>query len=183
MHFRKLPFALLLFLTVGYCLHANAQTQALCDTLIKKGVVAMFDKKYTEALELLTQAKTMAEDHRWYKQIFLAKNNTGLTYYMMAEYGDALDYFQESYNIAIERLEPKDEMIVLNNIAILYIKEKEFNKAIDHFKKAYDIATENDIKVKQGLYGVNLGLAYNETGELKQARTYLVVDAISGRKP
>lgn len=145
-----------------------------CDALIKKGIDAMWDKQHVKSLELLTEARNMAEKNRWYKQQFLATNNIGANYYTILEYGEALHYYLESYNIALKELTPKYEMVVLNNIAILYSKEKNYAKAQEYFKKAYDIARENNDGTKIGLYAMNLGNLANEMGNVKEARVYIL---------
>jgi hypothetical protein len=59
----------------------HAHNQPYCDSIIKKGVVSMLDKKYATALLLLTDAQHMAAENHWQKQLFLSTNNIGLTYY------------------------------------------------------------------------------------------------------
>lgn len=150
----------------------QANTQAHCDSLIASGIDYMWKKDHVKSLELLTEAKNLADKNRWYKQLFLATNNIGANYYTMLDYGEALNHYLESYTIAVKHLEPKYEMVVLNNIAILYSKEKNYEKANEYFKKAYTIAQENNDKIKVGLYAMNLGNVANETNNLKQARAY-----------
>jgi len=169
--FRRLCSALLLSLCCISGTHAN--TEAHCDSLLQAGVKAMQAGKYVNAIEWLSEVEQIAAEKRWYQQQFLAKNNLGLTYYQMFDYGEALNFYLEAYTIAVRHLTPQQEMIVLNNIAVLYSKEKNFDKAREYFLKAYDIAKKNKINLKVGLYGVNLGIVANETGQLKAARAYL----------
>ena len=143
-----------------------------CDSIIRVGIEAMQHNEYVRSLELLTQARTIAEKNRWYKQEFLAINNIGANYYSLLEYGEALNYYLEAYTIALKRLEPKYEMIVLNNIAILYSKEKKYDKANEYFTKAYTIAEENKDPLKMGLYAMNLGNVASEMSNPKLARKY-----------
>ena len=151
----------------------SAQTPAYCDTLIQKGINQMWKKQYAKSLELLTEARALAEKNHWYRQQFLANNNIGANYYSMLLYGEALHHYLESYKIAVEELEPKEEMIVLNNIAIVYTKEKHYDKARYYFRKAHDIAQTNKDDIKTGLYAMNLGNLANETGNPKEARIYI----------
>lgn len=170
-HTGRLCTALVLW--VFFCAAALAGNTAKCDTLIKQGIDAMWKKDHVKSLELLTQARNMAEANRWYKQQFLAINNIGANYYTMLDYGEALNYYLESYTLAVKHLEPKYEMVVLNNIAILYSKENKHDKAEEYFLKAYNIAKENKDFVKVGLYAMNLGSVNNEMGNLKKAREYI----------
>ncbi len=167
-------------LTFAYCLWAwlffavplAAQPLAVCDSLIRTGVEAMQRSEYVHSLELLTQARNMAEKNNWHKQEFLAINNIGANYYSMLEYGEALNYYLEAYTLALKELDPSQEMIVLNNIAILYSKEKKYDKAIEYFTKAYNIAKENKDRIKIGLYAMNLGNVANEQGNTKLSKRY-----------
>lgn len=149
------------------------QSITQCDSLIRNGVEAMQRSEHVKSLELLTQARAMAEKNHWYKQEFLAINNIGANYYSILEYGEALNYYLEAYTIALKELEPAQEMIVLNNIAILYSKEKKYDKANEYFTKAYDIAKENKDELKMGLYSMNLGNVANELNNPKLSRKYL----------
>lgn len=166
------PCMLFFLLYFFFTLNTTANTIQHCDSLIQNGIDAMWKKDHVKSLELLTEARNLAEKNRWYKQLFLATNNIGANYYTILDYGEALNYYLESYTIAVKNLEPKYEMIVLNNIAILYSKEKNYEKANEYFQKAYDIAVENKDAVKIGLYAMNLGNVANETGNLKKARIY-----------
>jgi len=151
---------------------SKANTIEKCDSLIAAGVDALNNNQYIKSLELLTQARTLAEKNRLHKQRFLAINNIGANYYRLLEYGEALNYYIEAYSIALKELDPKYEMIVLNNIAILYSKENNYDKAKEYFKKAYDIAKQNKDDVKIGLYAMNLGNLANEQEDSKLARLY-----------
>lgn len=167
-------FLLTLLICLFTSISARPNTIEHCDTLIKKGIDAMWKKEYKKSLELLTEARELAEKNRWYKQQFLASNNIGANYYSMLDYGEALNYYLESYTIAVKELEPKQEMIVLNNIAIIYSKEGNYKEAREYFKKAYSIAKENKDFVKVGLYAMNLGNVANETNNPKEARAYFM---------
>jgi tetratricopeptide (TPR) repeat protein len=162
-----------LLLCLFFCISASAvSTIAQCDSLIQRGVDAMWKKDHVKSLEFLTEARNMAEKNRWYKQQFLAINNIGANYYNMLDYGVALNYYLESYSIAVKELEPKYEMVVLNNIAILYSKDNKHDKAKEYFKKAYAIAKENNDLVKIGMYAMNLGNVANEVKNAAEAKAY-----------
>jgi len=163
---------LLLLFFIPATLQADSIKQ--CDSLIQKGIDAIWKKQYVRSLELLTRARTIARQNHWYRQQFLATNNIGATYYEMLDYGEALNYYLESYNIALRHLDAKHEMIVLNNIAILYSQEENYDKSEEYFKKAYNIAKENKDNIKIGLYALNLGSMANETGKLAKGRKYIL---------
>jgi hypothetical protein len=172
--FRK-PWYILVELTLFTGLPVSAQNTARCDTLIKHGVEAMWDKQHAKSLELLTEARAMAEKNHWYNQQFLALNNIGANYYNMLDYGEALNYYLESYTLAVKKLKPTNEMVVLNNIAILYSTEKNYLKAKEYLNKAYTIAKENKDSIKTGLYAMNLGQVENEAKNYREARRYIEI--------
>ena len=152
---------------------AHAVDRNQCDSIIKQGVELMLKKQHVKSLELLINARNMAEQQQWYKQLFLAQNNIGNNYYMLLDYGEALNQYLISYKIATEFLDAQHEMIVLNNIAVVYSKEKEFTKANDYFHKAYVIANKHNDSLKIALYSMNLGSLANDENKLLKARTYL----------
>jgi len=161
--------------------HATDRNQ--CDSIIKRGVELMQKKQHVKSLELLINARTMAEQHDWYKQLFLAQNNIGNNYYMLLDYGEALHQYLLSYTIATEFLDDQHEMIVLNNIAVVYSKEKEFVKANEYFHKAYVIANQHKDSLKIALYSMNLGALANDEHHLEKARTYLEKALIYTQRP
>lgn len=160
-----------LLLLISTSLFAQREEQG--DSLIRAGVEAMKNQEHSKSLELLTHAKTLAEDRQWHSQHFLALNNMGANYYAMLDYGEALNYYLEAYTLAIKELGPDQEMVVLNNIAILYLRDKEYDKAREYLEKAYILAKNTDNKKKIAHYAVNLGLISNEKRDLVSADKYL----------
>lgn len=159
-----------LLLTV---LTTYSSNQPYCDTLIKRGIDSMLARKFVPAITLLTEAQHLSADNHWPRQLFLATNNIGLTYYFMLDYGEALRYYLDAYKIAMAEKDATLEMTVLNNIAILYSKEKNYDKAREYFLKAYDIAKEKNDKIRIGNYASNLGIVHTEMKQLAKAREYL----------
>jgi tetratricopeptide (TPR) repeat protein len=155
------------------CLLTYANSQPYCDSIIKKGVISMLDKKYATALTLLTEAQHLSIEKHWPTQECLATNNIGLTYYFMLDYGEALRNYLIAYNIAMKQKDATLEMTVLNNIAILYSKEKSYDKATEYFLKGYKIAKEKNDRIRIGNYASNLGIVHNEMHQLEKARVYL----------
>ncbi|TWV96889.1 tetratricopeptide repeat protein [Chitinophaga pinensis] len=148
-------------------------SRSYCDSLIQQGIDAMMSKKFVSAITLLTEAQHQSADNHWPRQLFLATNNIGLTYYFMLDYGEALRNYLDAYKIAMEEKDATLEMTVLNNIAILYSKEKNYDKAQEYFLKAYTIAKEKNDKIRIGNYALNLGIVHTEIHQLEKAREYL----------
>jgi tetratricopeptide (TPR) repeat protein len=169
----KKVYIYILILVLLISVPMKAQTKAYCDTLIERGINAMWKKDYTKSLELLTEARSIADKKNWEKQQFRSVINIGSNYYAMLDYGEALNHYLESYKIAIKQQEPKYEMLALNNIAILYSEEKNFNKAREYFEKAYKTAKEIKDYRNLGLYAGNMGNICNQTNKLDEAKKYL----------
>lgn len=146
-----------------------------CDRLIKEGIDALYNKEHTKSLELLIEAKTLAESNHWYDQIFLSTNAIGLNYYQMLDYAEALDYYLNAYTLAIKKLTPEREMTVLNNIALVYLQEGKFKDSESYQKRAYDIATTVKDTVKKAMYAGNLAALYVETKQFKKASFYIEI--------
>jgi hypothetical protein len=165
-------FLFFIFLSLSQLATAGESTSKHCDSIIKKGIELMFQKKHLQSIELLSEAKAMAKKNKWYQQMFLAQNNVAINYYLMLDYGEALKQYLESYNISKKYLEDKYSMIVLNNIAILYSKEEKYTKAIEYFYKAYTMAKKNKDSLKIGMYALNLGNVANDENKTDKARKY-----------
>jgi Tfp pilus assembly protein PilF len=172
-YIKKVLTGVLLTISLLSCHSLLAGNQTHCDAIIKKGVEAMFAKRYATALSLLTEGQRISTENHWPKQLFLATNNIGLTYFMLFDYGEAIRNYMVAYSIAMEEKDATLEMIVLNNIAILYSKEKNFDKAAEYFGKAYGIAKEKNDRIRIGYYASNLGIVSTETHQLAKARSYL----------
>lgn len=144
-----------------------------CNEMIQTAIEAMHNKEYAHSLELLIEAKALAHDKGWNKELFLAINNIGANYYKMSDYGEALKHYLDAYDVAITHLDANQEMVVLNNIGILFYQEDKLDESEAHFYEAYKIAEEFKDTFKVGLYAVNLGLVLNKSGRLEEAREYL----------
>src|SRR5690554_4368830 len=146
-----------------------AQTKEECYKMIVDGVEEMNRKNHVKSLEILTEAKTIAQENEWHKENFLALNNIGLNYYLMLDYGEALNNLYNAYLIALKELDRDSEMIALNNIAINYLKDDRLNKAKAYFEDAYNIAVELQDSLKVGIYSLNLASVSNELNALDDA--------------
>jgi len=144
-----------------------------CDSLIKKGLIEQDMKNYLKALELLTEARAIAESNNLQKQLFLSTNNIGISYSEMMDYGEALEYFLNAYTIAIKEMNTRNEMIALVNIAIIYSKKKKFDKAEDYFLRAFKNAKVLNDSVLIGSTAINLANLANETGKIQMAEEYI----------
>ena len=153
--------------------HASGSAE-YCDSLIKKSIAAMADRKnYAECIEMLQNADVTAEKNGHYQQQFLAQNNMGILYFNTLDYGEALNHYLEAYTIAIKHLTDKETMSVVNNIAILYSKEKNYPKAMEYFLQVKNLAESHGDKERTGIYSINLGAICNKLNDSDGAEEHL----------
>lgn len=141
--------------------------------IIDKAIKLMHQNDHANSLEMLVEAKTLAEQKKWVKQNFMATNNIGANYFLMQEFGEALNYYLEAYEIAADNHDTASVMAVLNNISVLYFHEKNMEKAYDYFLKVYRLAEENHLDEKKGLYALNLCFVLNKINRLDEAKKFL----------
>lgn len=166
-------FYIVVFLAMLSPTFSNANTQKYCDSIITEGLRALWKKDHVKSLELLTEARIIAEKNLWYEQMFSAIQNIGGNYYMMLDYGEALTYYLKSYEIAVKHLDPSYEFIILNNIAIIYTSEKKYDKSDTYLKQALSLAIKLKDSLKMGYCYINLAELANDRNQLKEARAYL----------
>ena len=167
-----MPKALIYIFSLFLWANLVAQQSASMD-LVVQGVDSMSARNFGASVELLTEAKSVAEENSNYRNVYLAENNIGLNYFMMMDYAEAMDHYSTAYSIATEHLPDKDHMIVLNNIAILYTKKDEYDQAESYLKRIYDMAVKQQDSFRQVAYSINLAQASLEQGKTQQAVTYL----------
>ncbi len=152
---------------------AQPKTEKECDDLIQQGIDKMYQKDHAASLELLVQAKSVAENNNWHQQNFRATNNIGANYSLMLDYGEALKYYLEAYEIAEKMDDAKNIMTILNNIAILYFHEQNNAKAYEFFLKAYELSEGQNQPDKKGFYALNLGFVLNKLKRIQEAEKYI----------
>ena len=145
------------------------------DDIIKTGIESIKDKDYSRALELLTEAKVVAENNNWNYQLFLAVNGIGIIHSELLNYGEALDYFLEAYKISLKEHNKHIEMSALINIGIMYYKEGNSGKAIEYLKKVYEDAVTRNDSVIIGISATNLGIIHNKEENLDPASHYIQI--------
>ena len=167
-----------LFVTIITVLQSDASKEH-CDQLISKGIDALFQKKHSVSLELLSKAKTLSEQNNWYEQQFISTNCIGLNYYQMLDYSEALDYYLEAYTIALKHLNSDREMTVLNNIAVVYLKQGKYkeseNTRKEHMIWQSPIRTALELLCMQEIWQTYITLQNNLT---KLYITFLLQDLL-----
>jgi len=173
---RKLYYIYLMLLLLFLFLPVKGQevsSMEYCDKIIQSARLEFHNKNYPKALELFTEAKILAENNGWNKQLFLAVNGLGVIYSEILNYAEALDYFLEAYKISLKGGDDHNERSALINIGIMYYKEGNSEKAIDYLKKVYGDATAANDTPLIGVSATNLAILYNKTGKVEEAVEYL----------
>lgn len=146
-----------------------------CNTLIEKGVNALYKKDHTLSMEIFEEVKSISEQNKWYNQQYIAINCIGLNYYQMTDYSQALDYYLIAYSIALKHLGKDKEKTILNNIALVYYEQGKYNESEKHQKRAYDLAIASKDTLGIAIYANNLANLYNKTNRLNQALEYVAI--------
>jgi len=82
------------------------------------------DKQYQDAIQTLTEAKKIADEHNWNEQYFDAVNQLAKSYYEMYNFNESLNMLLELYDFAEKNLPPEYSLKALNNMAVLYCEEE-----------------------------------------------------------
>ena len=171
--FNKKNVYIIVIITMFWHVPAFSNDIKHCDSLIYAGLKALWKKDHVKSLELLTEARALAEKNQWHEQMFSSIQNIGGNYYMMLDYGEALNYYFKSYQIALKHLDSSFEFIILNNIAIIYTSDKKYDKSESYLKQALSIAIKLNDSVKIGYSHINLSEVYNNRNELGKAKGHI----------
>lgn len=167
----KLKYSAILFLCMMFHLQTFAQNKT-CDALIKKSRVAIDSKDYTKALEILSEAKAVAEKEDSPSDIFCALNGMGECYYYMLDYGEALRFALQAHEVAQKSLGHAEQTKSLNNIGMLYSIEKDFPKAKEYLLKAYNTTKQRKNFNETGHACLSLGGIAIQEDSIMLAREY-----------
>lgn len=103
-----------------------------------------------------------------------AYTNTGFAYEDLGNLHLAIDYYKNALKIYRQLGDVNSTTIVLNNIAYVFQSQKNYNKAISYFQEC--LRLQNSIKKQdEALIAFllnNIGLCYNQTGQLEKANLY-----------
>lgn len=167
---------LVLLLFIPHRMQAQGEgvkSEKQCDNLINKGISKTDAGKFPEALTIFIKAEDAAQKNMWHEQLFLAKNNIGLTYDKLSNYGEALSYYHEALRIAEDYGLHSDIPIILSNIGVTYGNEKDYKTSLEYYQRAYDLARSRHSEQLMAYLAVNISDIYNHYGDYKEARRYL----------
>ncbi len=111
------------------------------------------------------------------KEMAVARNTQGTSFYMSGNYARAIDYFYQSLRIKEGLQDYRGIAATLNNIGMIYDEQKDHNKAIEHYHRAIEnlkklpVQQEQDMQVLVATYH-NLGALYVDIGNHSRALEY-----------
>lgn len=165
-------FILPLFFLVA-CGTRGPQTKEQCDSLIMSARQCMREKQYQNAIQMLTEAKKIADENNWNEQHFNAVNQLAKSYYEMYNFNESLNMIIELYDFAEKNLPPEYTLKALNNMAVLYCEEEQYDKAAVSFQKIYDYAKEHNDSLLRGATAINLSKINQINGNLPAAEQFI----------
>lgn len=118
-----------------------------------------------------------AKERDLQKEMAVARNTQGTSFFMSGNYALAIDYFYQSLRIKEDIKDHKGIAATLNNIGMIYDEQGDQDKAIEHYSKAIDnfqkIAGKRDLdyQVLVASYH-NLGALFFGMGNKDKALEY-----------
>lgn len=131
------------------------------------------DKQYQDAIQTLTEAKKIADEHNWNEQYFDAVNQLAKSYYEMYNFNESLNMLLELYDFAEKNLPPEYSLKALNNMAVLYCEEEQYDKAVVSFQKIYNYAKEHNDSLLRGATAINLSKINQIKGNMTVAEAFI----------
>lgn len=168
----RIPILLLVLISFQN-VYGQKQSKEYCDNLIKSSVNYTYSKNYAKSLEMLNEAKDLAETNNWIELHFLAVNNIGVVYSEMLDYGEALNHFFEAYKISQDEENAFHEQTAMINIGLMYFKDGKMEESLSFLKKV----NEKSISIKDTLSAeisaINLAILYNKKNDPQTSERYL----------
>ncbi|MBD3627188.1 tetratricopeptide repeat-containing sensor histidine kinase [Cyclobacterium sp.] len=160
-------------LRVAICFSVSlAQASDRIDSLLEKASAIQYDQK-EESLALVKQALSLgiATDD----PLLLARihNQAGRVHYISGGYNKALEHFAVAKNFGDQANAIKESLYATNGRALIQMVDKEYEEAIQLLKECLEGNTSlgDSLGVAKNLF--NLGIAYDELGDLKLSMDHL----------
>ncbi len=133
-----------------------------------------FRAEYDRALEYNFQSLVMREKQGNVKDIIVALQNIGLTYYKMGSYELALEYYLQAQTACKEAGNTKGLVLGFVNMGLCYNELGQFRKAQESFESGLNLCGMDcgNETIYQAEFG--LGLAYFEQSNLKEANLHFL---------
>jgi hypothetical protein len=157
---------------IPFTIYGNTNTKEYCQSLMDSAHIEYAKTNYAKSLELLTEAKFLAETNNWDDYKMRALSNIGLLYSALSDLDKAMEYYLEAYKIVVKMSHQEGEMILLNNIAGIYYSEKKFDQATQYYQRVLAIAKQlNDTAQMIKTYS-SLSFIANEEGNYDLSTQY-----------
>ena len=121
-----------------------------------------FTDSPAKAIDIATQAKTLAENAHFKKGEAYALKNIGITYYYQGKYLEALDHYNQSLNIFKEINDNVGIANMYNNIGVIYYDQGDDVKALENYLQSLKFAELSGDKLRMLSALNNVGGVYNQ---------------------
>ncbi|MDU9049513.1 MAG: tetratricopeptide repeat protein [Candidatus Electrothrix sp. Rat3] len=139
------------------------------------GVSYQQQGKYVQALQCFQQTLTIYRDGGDRKGECRTLSYIGMLYYAQEDYEQAMQYYQQCLRIAREVSYKISEGLILYKIAMIYRVQSKPSKALEYGKQALAIVRELGDRRLEVEDSWNLGLTYEDMGDLAQAEKHIAL--------
>jgi tetratricopeptide (TPR) repeat protein len=124
---------------------------------------------YQQAIDLYTQALTIARDTGHRRTEGLTLGYLGTCHYMLGDYQQALDLHTQALAISREIGDRQGESTVLGNLGLCYYSLGDYQQPIDLYAQALTVAREIGDRAGEARHLGNLGLCHYMLGDYQRA--------------
>ena len=142
------------------------------DALYQLGVLDAIFKNYDKAAEYSVQAFEIYEEYNDKKFMGTSANGIGAYYLELEEYEKAIDYLNKSITFCKEVNLPAFEGAARRHLGMVFIKQKKYSEGIASLNQALRINRESGPPIQLISSLKEIGNAYNEINNPKQALIY-----------
>jgi two-component system NarL family sensor kinase len=128
--------------------------------------------KLDESVHLLLYAVRISEEHNLKSYQIKAYHNLGVVYQYQEDYTNAVKYYLKALGLLEQSSDVESQATLLSNLSGLYRNLNQPDKAIDHGQRAVRISQANHYIYTLGNASINLGNAYKDIKDYRQAQLY-----------
>ncbi|RMH37409.1 MAG: CHAT domain-containing protein [Nitrospirae bacterium] len=146
----------------------------LATAFLYQANTAWFRGNYQKAFELLSVARTFAEDAKDLQLTIMITNTRGLLYWTLNDTDKALHHLKEAVTLA-EQADIKTELASsLNNLGLVYRQRGEYATALTYFEQARHIDEALKSRWGLGYDHRNIGMALFKLNKLQEAEQHFL---------
>ncbi|MCF6353342.1 MAG: sensor histidine kinase [Cyclobacteriaceae bacterium] len=147
----------------------NSDTTEIALALFYLGKSNRKHGKPDNAIEYLTQSKTLYQQLKNYERVVDCMNELGIANKNIGKYQQALNLYFEALKIVGTHKYEQGEIRILSNISVILIFQQDYEKAIEYLEKS--LVMQKEEAKKNTIYN-NLGIAYKALNKTDKALEY-----------